>query len=410
MTILYNIGIRIYYMLILIASTFNNKASLWIKGRHGVLGEIRQSLNANEKNAWFHVSSLGEFEQGRPIMEQFKKHYPEYKIILTFFSPSGYEIRKNYSAADFVCYLPLDTRRNARKFIEYVNPELVFFVKYDYWYHHLKAAQESGSRLFLVSGIFREKQAFFKSYGSWYRQILSWFEHLFVQDIESINLLKQIGIEHCSVAGDTRFDRVTEIAVNSEEIHAAENFASGFSTMVCGSTWPADEEILIDYIENHSNELKLILAPHEIHKSHIEAIEKKLHVPYALYSKSNETDLTEARVLIIDNIGMLSSIYKYGQLSYIGGGLGNGIHNTLEAAVYNIPVLFGPNYRKFREAVDLIKCGGAFAFNAASEFAPLLNNLLSDRGKLSVASQAAGAYVKERKGATKTILNYLKNN
>lgn len=408
MTLLYNIGIQLYYLLALSISPFNKKAKLWINGRKGVLNFLEKNIDPKAKNVWFHVSSLGEFEQGRPIMEAFRAKYPEYKIVLTFFSPSGYEIRKNYDGADYICYLPLDTPRNAKKFIQIVQPKLVFFVKYDFWFHFLKQAKLSGARQFLVSGIFREKQAFFKPYGKWYGQILSWFEYFFVQNNESVELLKTIGITNSIVAGDTRFDRVVEIAQNGQEINIAKLFTEGSTTIVCGSTWPADEEFLIRYL-NHNSAAKLILAPHEINQAHINSIIDLLQVPYCLYSKANEEDVKQARVLIIDNIGMLSSLYKYGEIAYIGGGLGAGIHNTLEAAVYGIPVLFGPNYHKFKEAQELIDCKGAASFSTYQQLQEELDKLTSDTKYLTSAGNASSGYVTSMTGATKIIVNYLNN-
>lgn len=406
MTFLYNIGIHLYYLLALLISPFNGKAKLWIKGRKSVFHYLQDNINEDKKTAWFHVSSLGEFEQGRPIIEAFKEKYPDYTIVLTFFSPSGYEIRKNYNGAHLICYLPLDTKRNAKKFMKIVRPKLVFFVKYDYWFHFLKQAKKSGARLFLISGVFREKQAFFKVYGGWYRQILTWFEHFFVQNQESVNLLKGINITKTTISGDSRFDRVVQIAQNGKSIDIAETFSRDAMTIVCGSTWPADEELLIRYLSSNPD-VKLILAPHEIHKNHIDSIINLLDVPYVLYSDASNYNLNSARVLIIDNIGMLSSIYKYGKIAYIGGGFGVSIHNTLEAAVYGIPVIFGPNYHKFQEAKDLIECKGGNSFTNYDELKNLLNNFINKPGILEESGKASLAYVNSMTGATKRVLQYL---
>ena len=408
MIILYNLGIRIYYFLILLVSPFNPKDKKWISGRKSMFKYLDEKIKSVDKTIWFHVSSLGEFEQGRPIIESIKKQYPGHKIVLTFFSPSGYEIRKNYTGADAICYLPLDTRRNARKFLGIVKPELTFFVKYDFWFHHLREARKINSRLFLVSGIFREKQTFFKAYGGWYRKMLHWFEHFFVQNDNSLRLLESISIKHVTVTGDTRFDRVIEIAQNAQTIEPVEAFCDDKTTIVCGSTWPEDEEMLIKYIQEEENDLKLILAPHEINKTHIDKITKQIKVPYACFSQREESDLKNARVFIIDNIGMLSSIYRYGQIAYIGGGFGNGIHNTLEAAVYGTPVFFGPNYHKFQEAKDLINQNGGVSFGSYNELKTSLNNYLKNPEDLKKSGAAAGNYVMKNAGATATILNYLK--
>lgn len=406
MTLLYNLGIRLYYLLALTISPFNKKASLWIKGRKNVFRYLEENIDHKAPKAWFHVSSLGEFEQGRPIIEAFKKKHPNHQIILTFFSPSGYEIRKNYSEASYICYLPLDTPRNAKRFIKLTKPEFVIFIKYDYWFHFLKQAHLSGARLFLASGIFRKKQAFFKSYGKWYKQILTWFEHFFVQNEQSKALLSTLGIDKCTVAGDTRFDRVVQIAEQGKNIDIAKEFSKGKPTIVCGSTWPADENMLAQYAA-YNKSIKIILAPHEINKTHIDSIASGLNVPYALFSEADNKNLDEAQVLIIDNIGMLSSIYKYGQIAYIGGGFGAGIHNTLEAAVYGVPVLFGPNYQKFKEAIELIQCKGGLSFSTYEELQTALDNLVGNAQALSAASNASKNYVSSMTGATTTIIDHL---
>lgn len=408
MIVLYNLGIRVYFVLVLIASLFNKKAKLWLKGRRKLFRTLRASIDTNSRNAWFHASSLGEFEQGRPIMEALKTEFPDVKIVLTFFSPSGYEIRKNYTGADHICYLPLDTRRNARRFLKIVKPTWVFFIKYEFWYHFLSESKKSGCQLLLVSGIFRREQLFFKSYGTWYRKMLLQFTHLFVQNRESAELLNQIGIANHTVAGDSRFDRVVQIASQSKTIAEAEAFAKESLVMVCGSTWEPDEENLMKYLETAPDNFKLIIAPHEIHKAHIDSLKQKINLPYVLFSEASSGDLQQARVLIIDNIGILSSIYKYGQIAYIGGGFGAGIHNTLEAAVYGVPVLFGPKYQKFQEAKDLVAVQGGFSYSREEELKSLLDKLLNDTTFLSNSGMAAGNYVDSMKGATRIILNFLK--
>jgi 3-deoxy-D-manno-octulosonic-acid transferase len=408
MTIIYNIGIVLYYILIFLASPFNKKAKLWIDGRKDVFHYLKNNIPPKTKLAWFHVSSLGEFEQGRPIIEAFKVEFPDFKILLTFFSPSGYEIKKDYQVADYICYLPLDTPKNAKRFIQLTNPELVFFVKYDYWYHFLKQAKKSGAKLLLISGVFRNNQAFFKWYGAWYRQILTWFEQLFVQNTESAELLNKFGFTKNSISGDSRFDRVVQIAQNGKNIDVADAFTKNTLTIVCGSTWPADEEFLLKYIQETKHHIKLIIAPHEIHKAHIASIEKATKLPYILYSQANKSELQNSKILIIDNIGLLSSLYKYGNIAYIGGGFGVSIHNTLEAAVYKIPVIFGPNYHKFKEATDLIKNGGAKNFSTYSDLKKILDNLISDKLALKEAGITAGNYVHSNTGATQKVIEFLK--
>ncbi len=408
MALFYNLSIGIYYILVLIASPFNPKAKLWIKGRKGTWNKLKNELDSNSEYAWFHASSLGEFEQGRPIIEALKKEHTNLKVILTFFSPSGYEVRKNYDGADIICYLPLDTSYNARKFLGLVKPKWTFFIKYEFWYNFIKQTKKSGSALYLVSGIFRPDQLFFKSYGIWYRKFLKYFTHLFVQNEESAKLLDSISLKNHSVSGDSRFDRVVQIAQQSKDIDVAQQFANGAKTIVCGSTWEPDEINLLKYIQEENKELKLIIAPHEIHKAHIDSIIEKIKVPYTLFSKAESTDLKVCRILIIDNIGMLSSIYKYGQIAYIGGGFGTGIHNTLEAAVYGVPVIFGPNHKKFQEALGLIAEGGGFAYSKYEELKELLDKFSSNQSELTTASQASNKYVNKMKGATESILAYLK--
>ncbi len=333
MALLYNLGISIYYFLVLIASLFNPKAKLWIKGRRGTWKKLKSELDPKSEYAWFHASSLGEFEQGRPIIEALKKENAKLKVILTFFSPSGYEVRKNYDGADIICYLPLDTSFNARKFIKLVQPKRAYFIKYEFWYNFIRLSQKTGCELYLVSGIFRPDQLFFKPYGAWYRKFLKYFKHLFVQNEESAKLLGSISIHNHSISGDSRFDRVVQIASQSKDIDVAREFSADAKVMVCGSTWEPDELNIIKYIQEDNKDLKLIIAPHEIHKAHVDSIITKINVPFTLFSRANKTDVKSCRILVIDNIGMLSSIYKYGQIAYIGGGFGAGIHNTLEAGL-----------------------------------------------------------------------------
>ncbi len=409
MLLIYNFGIRLYYLLALITSRFNKKAALWIEGRKNTFEILKNFEAGNNKVIWFHVSSLGEFEQGRPIIESLLDQHPDYKIVLSFFSPSGYEIRKNYPKANAICYIPLDTKRNAKKFVKLVNPEIAVFVKYDFWYHHIRQVKKHNARLILASGIFRKEQIFFKGYGGWYRNILLQFDHLFVQDQQSIALLKEVGIENCSVAGDTRLDRVVEIASESKEIDLVKSFTSDCKTIVCGSTWPADERILTDFLHNTKHNIKLVLAPHEIHEAHIESIIKLIKVPYVRFSEAADKDLSKIRVLIIDNIGMLSSLYKYGQIAYIGGGFGTGLHNTLEAAVYGVPVIFGPEYHKFREAIGLIEVNGATSIDNSESLTTVLNKYLTDENSLKKAGKASKDYIMSNTGATKSIVSYLES-
>jgi 3-deoxy-D-manno-octulosonic-acid transferase len=410
MSILYNFGIRLYYVIILIASIFKVKARLWIKGRHRWEQKLRTAHDPRLPTVWFHASSLGEFEQGRPLMEAFRKRKPEYKIILSFFSSSGYEIRKNYSGADFICYLPLDTPYNARRFLQLVNPEYIVFIKYEFWYNFLKEAYKSSAKLILVSSIFRAGQVFFKPYGGWYRKMLYFFDQIFVQDPGSFNMLQNIGYIDASIAGDTRFDRVVEIAADSLPIPLVERFTDGYFTIVCGSTWSKDEEILCKYINQSPSGIRYIIAPHEISELHISNLQKMIDKRIVRFSKAGDDDFSRSKVLVIDNIGMLSSLYKYGKVAYIGGGFGVGIHNILEAAVYGKPVVFGPNFQKFREAVELIDREGAFSISGYHDLKARFDMLRDDPKLLQHASAAAKEYVELNTGATGVILKYLIQN
>jgi len=411
MVILYNIGIRIYHLGILISSLFNSKAKLWISGRKKLFGRIQSAIDPSDQVIWFHCSSLGEFEQGRPVIERIREVAPEKKILLTFYSPSGYEIRKDFSGVDYIFYLPLDTRRNARKFIRIAHPEKVYFIKYEYWYHFLKKLETTRTNTYLISAIFRQDQVFFKWYGKWFRRMLKSFNHLFVQDDNSIQSLAHIGITNVTLSGDTRFDRVFSIAAKTKQFPLIEAFASDKKILVMGSTWPGDEEILIRYINENQSPQKFIIAPHEVHKANIRRIENRIEKKSFRYSSLGNSEPDAADVLIIDTIGILSSVYQYGTVAYIGGGFGKGIHNILEAATFGLPVIFGPQFSKFKEAHDLINSGGAFSISDYDELLQILTSLLTGENTLQSASEMARNYVISSKGATekiisKTILKY----
>lgn len=406
MAFLYNIGIRAYGLGIRLAAPFNEKASLLSKGRSQTKKQIKEFKRGKERLVWFHAASLGEFEQGRPVMERLREKEPDTKILLTFFSPSGYEIRKNYTGADYICYLPGDTPGNAARFIETFRPDAAVFVKYEFWYNYLNELHRNHIPVYLISAIFRPEQPFFKKWGKLHRKMLSFFDGLFVQDGQSVELLKNIRITRTHLTGDTRFDRVKQIAEAAKDIETVRLFCNGHPSMVCGSTWPPDEDILMEYINNYSGNYKWILAPHEIGESHIKAIMEKCRKKIARYTQ-NPTDIAECDVLIIDCIGLLSSIYRYGNISYIGGGFGVGIHNTLEAAVYGIPVIFGPKYHKFNEAVTLIKEGGGFTINNATELKELLDTLINNPAIAQAAGEKALAYVTSQLGATTIIVDRL---
>jgi len=404
MRFIYNFCIYIYGAFIYIASFFNHKAKLLSYGQRNVFKLLEKEIVPNSHYVWFHAASLGEFEQGRPVIEQLKKEQPNTKILLTFFSPSGYEIRKNYSGADIVCYLPLDTKKNALRFIKLVHPSKVVFVKYEFWPNFLQALQQSAVPVFSISAIFRPKQIFFKWYGSWYKKLLTMFSHIFVQDKKSHDLLLSNGISNVSVAGDTRFDRVCDLHAQAKQLPLIEAFVKGSSNViVAGSTWKKDEELLVQYLKLHP-ECKLILVPHEIHANHISEISSLLEDKFIKYSEATNDIINTSNCLVVDVIGILSSIYRYGNVAYIGGGFGVGIHNTLEAAVYGVPVVFGPTYQKFREARELIKLGGAFSIANYESLENQLDALFTDK----LAGKIAGEYVTKNTGATEKIIHALK--
>lgn len=409
MSLFYNTGIRSYRLAIRLAAPFNEKASLWVKGRKNIREKIARIQRKGKRLVWFHAASLGEFEQGRPVMEALKTAEPGTKILLTFFSPSGYEIRKNYAGADYILYLPSDTPGNARYFIEQLKPDAAVFIKYEFWYNYLHELHHRHIPVYLISALFRPGQPFFKSWGTLHRRMLGFFTRLFVQDEESVRLLKSIGIQNAQRTGDTRFDRVKQIAGAAQEIEKVKQFCNGLPAVVCGSTWPPDEDLLMNYIDNASGAYKWIIAPHEIGESHIKTILEKCKKKIVRYSDENAS-LAEAEVLIVDCIGLLSSIYRYGKMAYIGGGFGVGIHNTLEAAVYGIPVIFGPKYQKFNEAVSLIREGGAFSIGSGEQLRELLDSLIKTPVIAETAGEKALAYVDSQLGATEIILQELTEN
>ncbi|WP_316847016.1 3-deoxy-D-manno-octulosonic acid transferase [Pedobacter psychrodurus] len=404
MKLLYIIGIWTYTLLIRIFSLFNPKAKLFITGRKNIFSIIAQKINPAEKHVWFHFASLGEFEQGRPVLEKLKTLYPAKKIVVTFFSPSGYEIRKNYALAD-VFYLPIDTPANAKRFIANINPEMAIFTKYEFWHFYFKELKDQGVPLYVISGIFRESQAFFKWYGGFYRNILKSVTYFFVQNEESKRLLNSIGLKNVIINGDTRFDRVYENAQSPKQLSLIENFIGSSPILVCGSTWPEDEKILSTLPEKYPD-WKFIIAPHEIHESHIESIEKQFpvgSVRFSVFSSADQMPNAEHQTLIIDNIGMLSSLYQYGKVAYIGGGFGTGIHNTLEAAAFGIPVIFGPKYDKFQEAKDLIAIGAAKSISSPEEVINAFNGFIENK----TAAEEARKYVADKKGATDQIISMI---
>jgi 3-deoxy-D-manno-octulosonic-acid transferase len=399
MKVLYSIGIYIYGAFVFLASLFNNKAKLLFIGQRNAFQLLKEKVEPNTGYVWFHAASLGEFEQGRPVIEQLKREQPGIKILLTFFSPSGYEVRKNYAGADIVSYLPLDTPGNARCFVNLVKPVQAIFIKYEFWPNYLLALKAANVPVFSISAIFRSEQFFFKVYGKWYLNLLRTFTHIFVQDNVSLDLLENHQIKNVSVCGDTRFDRVYDLFTRAKELTIIEEFVKNSpEVIVAGSTWPMDEEILVRYLKNHPT-VKMIIVPHEVHSSHILEISKLLDGKIVRYSDAIPKKIKDANCLVVDVIGVLSSIYRYANVAYIGGGFGVGIHNTLEAAVYGIPVVFGPNYRKFREARELIAVGGAFSISNYIALEAEFDRLLKD----NQAGKMAGEYVKQNTGATSLI-------
>ena len=411
---MYSLAIHFYAFIIALISPFHKKARIMRLGQWKTNSILREKIDRNAKYIWFHASSLGEFEQGRPMMEKIKAEHPEYKILLTFFSPSGYEVRKNYNGADVICYLPFDTPYRVKKFLNLANPSIAVFIKYEFWGNYLQELKHRNIPVYIISSIFRRDQLFFQWFGYPYRKMLYCFTHLFVQDDRSAALLKEFGITNVTVTGDTRFDRVLDVRNQARELPNVERFVceggeEKHFTLIAGSSWPQDEEILIPYFNEHP-EIKLIIAPHEIHREHLMYIESLLERPFVRLSdvKQDPSLLEGKDCLIIDSFGLLSSIYRYGTIAYIGGGFGAGIHNTLEAAVYGIPVLFGPKYHKFKEAKDLIKVGGGFSVSDKQSFCEKMDELLTYHEVLEAAGESAGQFVNGNAGATDKILRIIK--
>lgn len=405
---MYSLIIHLYAFFIELISPFHKKARLMRLGQWKTNGILREKIDRNAKYIWFHASSLGEFEQGRPLIEKIKAEHPEYKILLTFFSPSGYEVRKNYGGADVVCYLPFDTPYRVKKFLDLSKPVMAIFIKYEFWDNYLSELKRRNIPVYIVSAIFRKEQLFFKWYGGMYRKVLSYFTHIFVQDDASRELLSKYGVMNVSVFGDTRFDRVQDVYKNTKQVPMVDLFVNNNRsdnqlTMVAGSSWQQDEEVYLNYFNEHP-ELKLIIAPHEIHKDHLMHIESMLKRPSIRLSEATEKDIKGKSCLIVDSFGLLSSIYRYGDLAYIGGGFGAGIHNVLEAAVYGIPVIFGPKYQKFKEARDLLQVGGAFSITDEKTFESKMEELSTYRDLLEATGAAAGDFVKSNIGATNRII------
>ena len=401
---IYNLAIIIYDFLVHLAAPFSRKPRKMMKGHWVVYELLRQQIEKDARYIWFHAASLGEFEQGRPLIEQIRSKYPDYKILLTFFSPSGYEVRKHYRGADIVCYLPFDKPRNVKKFLDIACPCMAFFIKYEFWKNYLDELYKRKIPVYSVSSIFRRDQIFFKWYGGTYRNVLKDFEYLFVQNEASKRFLGKLKITNVAVVGDTRFDRVLQIREEAKELTLVEKFKGQSFTLVAGSSWAPDEDLFIEYFNNHP-EMKLIIAPHVIDENHLVEIIGKLKRPYVRYTRADENKVEKADCLIIDCFGLLSSIYRYGDIAYIGGGFGVGIHNTLEAAVYGIPVLFGPKYHKFMEAIQLIESKGAYSITSYEQLQALFDRFFTDKDFLHETGKNAGNYVISNSGATNKILS-----
>lgn len=402
---IYNAGIYLYKQIVKLAAHRNAKAKLMVEGHKNLFKELEAKVSKDGGYIWIHSSSLGEFEQGRPIIEKIKEKNPDAKILLTFFSPSGYTVRKDYPLADIVSYMPFDLPCNVNRFIDIVKPKMAIFIKYEFWGNYLNALHKREIPTYIISAIFRDNQIFFKPYGGMFRRMLRYFKHLFVQDADSKALLNRIGVNNVTVVGDTRFDRVAEIAAKTKDMPLFEEFSSEKLVMVVGSSWQADEDIYIDYFNSHP-ELKLIIAPHEINEAHTQHIISKVKRPTLFYSQSEGKNPKDYDCLVIDCFGLLSSIYRYGEIAYIGGGFGAGIHNVPEAAVYGVPVIFGPNFRKFKEARDLIDCGGSFTISTKEEFCEVMQKL-SQKEIRNEAGAKAGEYINRNTGATNRILEEL---
>ncbi len=407
MPLLYSIFVYLYTFGIKVAALFTVKAKLWVTGRKHQFRKLSDFFNNNHKKVvWFHAASLGEFEQGSPLIEAYKRQYPEQLILLTFFSPSGYEVKKNYKHADYICYLPADTPANAAKFFDIVKPDKVFFIKYEFWFNYMLEAEHRNIDWFVVSAIFRPSQLFFKSYGRWFLQRLKHVKHFFTQNEKTTSLLYSYGINDVTETGDTRFDRVIDVLKNKKSFPEIERFVNGKSVFVAGSSWLPDEKLLSEIMEVFP-EMQWIIVPHEIHENHLEQLESLLLLPHVRYSHADEEHLRRAKILIIDQIGMLSQIYQYAHFAYIGGGFGKGIHNILEAAVYGIPVFFGPNYLRFNEAVELVNMGGAYSIHSGTELHSLLKQFTEDKIIYNHTAQVCKNYVEVNIGASQKIMHYL---
>lgn len=403
---LYNLAIYLYLCGVAVASLFSKKVRKMWRGERASFGVLKEKVDPTARYVWVHAASLGEFEQGRPLIEMLREKHPEVKILLTFFSPSGYEVRKDYKGADIVCYLPLDTPLNAIRFLRLVRPEMAFFIKYEFWYNYLHILKHRHVPTYSVSSIFRPDQIFFRWYAREYAKVLRCFTHFYVQNEVSKQLLAKIGITDVTVTGDTRFDRVLQIKAQSKQLPIVEAFAGQNKVFVAGSSWQPDEDIFIPFFNEHKD-WKLVIAPHVIGEDHLEQIMQKLDRKTVRYTQTTPEEAAEAECLIIDCFGLLSSIYHYGHVAYVGGGFGVGIHNVLEAAVWDIPVIFGPNNKRFQEAQGLLKAEGGFEINDGDDFKRIMSRLMTEEAYLKDCGDKAGRFVANCTGATERILTAL---
>jgi 3-deoxy-D-manno-octulosonic-acid transferase len=410
MLFLYNLIIIFASQVVKLLALFSPKMKLFVDGRKEVFSILKSKINTTDKTIWFHAASLGEYEQGLPVIEKIKVQYPNHKIVVTFFSPSGYEVRKNNTVADATVYLPLDTKSNAQKFIKTINPELVFFIKYEYWPNYLNELKKLEIKTYLISGIFREKQAFFKWYGGFYRNALKTFDYFFVQNESSKNLLQSIGFNNVKISGDTRFDRVVSILERDNSLDFIEQFKDNKTAIVIGSSWPKDESLLVNYINNASDEIKFIIAPHNIKTEQISSLKSQITKSSVLFSEKSNVDLSNFNVFIIDTIGILTKIYSYADIAYVGGGFGNpGVHNILEPATFGVPIIIGPNYSHFAEATALVHQEGCVSISNQNELNEAFDNLISNEDVRHEKGHICSTFVQMNKGATDVILKHIEN-
>jgi len=411
MLFLYNLVILFASQVVKVLSFFSPKMKLFVNGRKEVFPVLQNRISATDKIIWFHAASLGEYEQGLPVIEKIKVQYPQHKIVVTFFSPSGYEIRKNNAVADVTVYLPLDTKANAKRFIQAIHPEMVFFIKYEYWPNYLKELKTQNIKTYLISGIFREGQAFFKWYGGFYRKALECFDYFFVQNGSSKQLIQSIGFNNVKVSGDTRFDRVVSILELDNSLDFIEQFKNQQTTIVIGSSWPKDENLLINYINDSSEDVKFIIAPHNIKSDQITNLKSQITKSTVLFSEKNNIDLSSFNIFIIDTIGILTKIYSYADIAYVGGGFGNpGVHNILEPATFGLPIVIGPNYSHFAEATALVNLDGCISISTQNELNDAFNSLINNKDERSEKGHICATFVQMNKGATEVILKHICNN